>query len=83
MFLAEMGMGKWLVGNSEFCSREGIGYLWKRMLSRFTVMMCASKAVVVGGQTILSGKPRDIQHCFFHHSFHFLGAKCCNFLRLQ
>ena len=48
------------------------------MLSRFTVMMCASMAVVGGKLFFLSGKPRDLWHCAFHHSFCLLGATYCN-----
>ena len=50
------------------------------MLSRFTVMVCVSIAVVGGKLRFLSGRPRDFWHCIFHHSFCFLGAnyRYCN-----
>ena len=48
------------------------------MLSRFTVMMCVSIAVVGGKLSFLSGRPRDLRHSIFHHSFCFLGANYYN-----
>ena len=48
------------------------------MLSRFTVMMCISIAIVGGKLRFLSGRPRDLWHCIFCHSFRFVGAKYCN-----
>ena len=44
------------------------------MLSRFTVTMCVSMAVVGGKLSFLSGRTRDLLLCIFHHSFCFLGA---------
>ena len=53
--------------------------LWKGCtLPRFTVMMCASIAVVGGKLIFLSGRPRDLWHCIFRQSFCFLGANCRN-----
>ena len=49
------------------------------MLSRFTVMMCVSIAVVGGKLRFLSGRPRDLRHCVFHRSFCFLGTNYCLF----
>ena len=50
-------------------------FCWKRcMLSRFTVVVCVSIAVVGGKLRFLSGRPRDFRHWIFHHSFCFLGA---------
>ena len=44
--------------------------------------MCIRDSVsiaVVGGKLIfLSGRPRDLWHCIFHHSFCFLSANYCN-----
>ena len=48
------------------------------MLSRFTVMVCVSIAVVGGKLRFLSGGPRDFWQCIFHDSFSFLGANYCN-----
>ena len=48
------------------------------MLSRFTVMVCLSIAVVGGKLRFLSGRRRDFWHSIFHHSFCFLGANFCN-----
>ena len=46
-------------------------------MSRFTVTMCASMAVVGDKLIFLSGRPRDLWHCIFHHSFCFLGTNYC------
>ena len=35
------------------------------MLSRFTVITCASMAVVGGKLRFLSGETRDLRHCIF------------------
>ena len=41
--------------------------------------VCKSSIAVLGGKLrFLSGRPRNIWHCIFHHSFYFLGAKYCN-----
>ena len=48
------------------------------MLSRFTVMVCVSIAVVGGKIRFLFGRPRDFWHSIFHRSFCFLGANYCN-----
>ena len=48
------------------------------MLSRFTVMVCVSIAVVGGILRFLSGRPRDLWHCIFRHSFCHLGSNYCN-----
>ena len=48
------------------------------MLFRFTVMMCVSIAVVGVKLRCLSGRPRDLWHRMFDHSFCFLGANYCN-----
>ena len=48
------------------------------MLSLFTVMMFVSIAVVGGKLRFLSGRPRDLWHCTFRHSFCFLSANYCN-----
>ena len=48
------------------------------MLSRFTVMMCVSIAVVGGKLRFLSGRPGDHWHCIFHHIVWFLGANYCH-----
>ena len=46
--------------------------LWKGcMLSRFTVMMCVSIAVVGGKLRFLSGRPCDVRHRIFHRNFAF------------
>ena len=45
---------------------------------RFTVMMCVSFAVVGGKLRCLSGRPRDLWHCIFRHSFSFLGVNYCD-----
>ena len=50
------------------------------MLSRFTIMVCVSTAVVGGKLRFLSGGPRDFWHYIFHHSFCFLGAHYCNLI---
>ena len=36
-----------------------------------------------GKSEILSGRPRDLRHCIFHHRFGFLGANHCIFLPLE
>ena len=47
------------------------------MLSRFTVVVCVSIAVVGGKLRFLSGRPRDLWHSIY--SFCFLGANYyCN-----
>ena len=48
------------------------------MLSRFTVMMYVSIAVVGGKLRFLSGRPHDFWHCVFYYSFCFLGANYWN-----
>ena len=48
------------------------------MLSRFTVMVFVSIAVVGGKLRFLSVGPRDFWHCIFHHSFCLLGANYRN-----
>ena len=48
------------------------------MLSRFTVMVCVSIAVVGGKIRFSFGRPRDFWHWIFHRSFCFLGANYCN-----
>ena len=48
------------------------------MLSRFTVVVCVSIAAVGEKLRFLSGRPRDLWHSIFRHSFCFLGANYCN-----
>ena len=72
----------------EFRSLDGTGYFERLensmfcgkgcMLSRFIVMVCVSIAAVGGKLNFLSGRPRDLWHCIFRHSFCFLGANYCN-----
>ena len=50
------------------------------MLSRFTVMVCVSMAVVGSKLSFLCGRPRGLWHCIFRHSFCFLGENYCNSL---
>ena len=57
--------------NSMFCGKGC-------MLSRFTVVVCVSIPVVGGKLRFLSGRPRDLWHCIFRHTFCFLGATFCN-----
>ena len=67
---------RWL---NAFRSRDGIGYFlrlansrfcWKGcMLSRFTVMMCASIAIVGGKLRFLSWRRTNLWHCIFDHFF--------------
>ena len=44
------------------------------MLSRFTVALSVSMAVVGGKLSFLSGGPHDLWHFIFHRSFWFLGV---------
>ena len=57
----------WRLVNSVF-------YVKGCMLSRFTVMMRVSIAVVRGKLRFLSRRPRDLWPCIFRHSFCFLGT---------
>ena len=50
----------------------------KCMLSRFTVTMCVSMAVVGRKLRLLSRRPRDLWHWIFRHSVLLLGANYCN-----
>ena len=53
--------------------------LWKMMyaisLYRYDVYIYSDSRGEIG---FLSGRPRDLWHCIFCHSFRFVGAKYCN-----
>ena len=48
------------------------------MLSRLTVVMCASTAVVWGKLRLLSGRPRDLDIRILRHNFGILRPNYCN-----